>query len=199
MVKHRIAAGKYRNFHSHDILTDGVSWCDVDFLGRDKFTFWNATLETTAYSRHAKIDSAAFNQAYDALTPEEHALRPKWTFKPVAGKPGFSEIVFGKEPAFEKFEGRTFQEQVRHLEGVLDFPVFESIEVDRSYRFGIGLHATIDAPLLTVEIIESFVDMFVEQDRENIYEHGASWTSDRPAKYADAKVYESNSINIDLL
>jgi hypothetical protein len=189
-LKHDIARGKYRNFSSHDVMTHGVSWADVYFIGRDRFTLWNATLQTTANYKDEYYWSLAWDQVYNALTKEEHDSRPNPFKDGIILANGHKQLVFNEEPKFDKFEGRTFQEQMAHVIASLDEPIYERIEIDKSYCYGIGLHVTIDAPLLTAPLIEEFIDSF------NTVENPVSYVGTKPAVHANAVVYASNAIDL---
>jgi hypothetical protein len=191
-LKHNIAKGKYPNFHTYDVLDQGVSWADVYFIGRDKFTLWNATLETAANHRDDHYWSLAWDRTHGALTQEEHDSRPDPFKDGIRLANGYKQLVFNEEPKFDKFEGRTFNEQMDHVISTLTDPVFERIRILPNYRYGIGLEAVLDVPLLTADIIEKFIDGF------NTVKDPINFTRTTPAVHVDAPVYKSNSLDIPI-
>ena len=51
-LKHTIAKGRFRNFESHDVFSDGgLSWADVTFLGSKNTVIWNATVVTASMAK----------------------------------------------------------------------------------------------------------------------------------------------------
>ena len=189
-LKHRIANGKFKNFASWDIFGDGLSWADIYFIGSDKWTLWNATVVTIADAKKGAISTAAWDQAYDALSEEDRKSLPGLKFEPIPDRLGFSTLVKQEQPKFEQFGGHTLREQTKFLEGILDVEVFEKVEFDYSYQYGIGLNVVMDVPLLTVDILTDFVDRFVKDERE--------WVSAKPPVHIDAPVYFSNALDIEL-
>lgn len=188
-LKHRIAEGKFKNFSSWDRFGDGLSWADIYFIGSDKWTLWNATMMTIADAKKNAISTAAWDQAYDALSDEDRKRLPKLKFEAISDRPGYSILVEQEQPTFPQFDGRTLSEQTKFLEDILDVEVFEKVEFDYSYQYGIGLDVVMDVPLLTVDILTDFVDRFVKDERE--------WVSTIPPIHLDAPVYFSNALDIE--
>jgi hypothetical protein len=186
-LRHRIAEGPFRNFASWDVFGDGLSWADIYFIGRDKFTLWNATVRTASMARADLILEVAFDQTWNALTPEQRALRPGLTWEKLPG--GYSRMVSREEPKFDHFDGRDFFEQEDHIAATLDPDVYAEYRIDHSYVYGTGLNVVLDVPLLTPAVLEEFVDGFAANPRE--------WRSDEPCRVVDAPVYHSNYIDVD--
>lgn len=68
--------------------------------------------------------------------------------------------------------------------------VYEQVQLDRSYRFGIGLIATLDIPALTVETINNFVDEFLTQ--------GERPRADRPVAFDRSILDKTHKIESNL-
>ena len=134
----------------------GNDWLDVYFLTADGKGFYNATLETARCAYAERIMDAGYEYA------ESIAPMPDFAFGPADPATGCVELL--PEPAHPAFGGKSRYETAKDkakelaLQGAC--PVFESIELDRSYRYGVGLHAVIDAPELTRERVESFILSF---------------------------------------
>lgn len=195
-LKHQIARGPYRNFTSHDYLTDGVSWCDIYFIGSDRFTLWNATIVTASDDYKGARWSAAYDAVLAQMTSEhreEHLTRNHFSKDEFVTDPSLPKGFRLWRPrivTYDQFDGRTFNEQINHIENTIEVSVFEKIKIDPSYRYGIGLEATLDIALITPDVLSDFVDRFIEGGEQ-------PFISTTPAQLTQEPTFLSNAIVLD--
>ncbi len=143
-------------------------WVDINFLSSDRFTLWNAEFITTQLAVEDAIHERAFRETEARLSPDESEAEYKWEWKSVPLKsPGdlrAKELVRRPDRHYSKFEGRTFKQECERLEAlylVSDPPVVtEQFEIDRSYAYGIGLHAVVAEKNLNRAAIERTIQRF---------------------------------------
>lgn len=144
------------------------SWVDVCFLGSDRFTLWNAEFVTTQLAVEDEIRERAFNAAYAQLSAEEIMAEFSMDWKTVPPKrPGamrMREWVQRPDRHYPQFDGRTFGKECDRLEAhylATDPPVIaERFVIDRSYAYGIGLHAVVREATLDRAAIERTIQRF---------------------------------------
>lgn len=173
-LKKEIEAGPYRNFKTYDYFGDGLSWADAYFVGRDKFTLWNAIFVTVIQQIDDERSSTAFDRVYALLTEEERAENFRMNFGPRQAD-GCRELLFGEPMKFDKFEGRTFREEVERIEQMTEPTGRERVKFLPKYRYGYGVEICLDVPKLTPQIIEDFIDGWDE--KEFVSEHEAEHTT----------------------
>ena len=144
------------------------SWVDVNFLGADRFTLWNAEFVTTQLALEDAVHERAFKETDARLSADESEAEFKWEWKSVPRKhPGdlrAKELVRRPDRYYAQFEGRTFNQECERLEKLYlatDPPlVTERFAVDRSYAYGIGLHAVVAEENLDRAAIERTIQHF---------------------------------------
>ncbi len=163
-----------RDFWTDHLLQDPddpsrtFEWIDIYFLGRDRCTLWNAAVITTALARRDAIHSLAFDIAWAQLSEPEKKAESAIEFKRIPRKrPAdvrLSEWVRRPDSRYLQFEGRTFNEECVRLEAHIQATnppdTGESFTTDRSYAYGIGLHATVAENHLDRAAIERAIARF---------------------------------------
>lgn len=145
-------------------------WVDVYFLGTDRLTLWNAEFITTALAVEDEIRERSFQAAYAQLSPEEVANEFALEWETVPRKrPGvmrMKELVQRPVRHYPQFDGRTFRQECDRLEAhymATSAPVVaERFVIDRSYAYGIGLHAVVAENNLNRAAIERTIQRFRE-------------------------------------
>jgi hypothetical protein len=140
----------------------------VYFLGADRFTFWNATVETLQLAQQDELRDRSFKLAYAQLSAEEIKLEFAIETVSVSRKrPGqMRSRLWIQQPkrGYSQFEGRTFHAECERLEVHLlatDPPtISESFAADRGYAYGVGLDAVVDEPTLDRAAIERCIQRF---------------------------------------
>jgi hypothetical protein len=146
-------------FYTHDYLHGKNGWIDCYFLGKDKFTFYNCTLETTRYAYKEAVNDTTWNSANELL-PYDYNLIFSRDGKESQPDINAKHAEFGGLTRFEWIEG-----EQRRLADARSIQVFERLSLHNDYCFGIGLHATIDVPYLTVDTVNNFISQFLEDEK----------------------------------
>lgn len=144
-------------------------WFDFYFVGKDRFTLWNASIVTARKAFWDEAHNLAHTRVAAMLTPEELAEESKMEFVPAerssTGKILTYQLAERKKMIFEQFGGLTFREQWKKVESeiVRNEPpsIHESFKLDRAYVYGIGLHIVLDAEIINQASIESAIDRFL--------------------------------------
>jgi len=80
-------------------------------------------------------------------------------------KTGMYEVPPREPLRYPELDGMTRFDWVESQQKVIadsgEIQVFEGWTLHRDYAYGIGLHATIDVPCLTIETVNEFVDRFL--------------------------------------
>lgn len=151
-------------FYTHQYVHGDNGWLDVYFLGLRKPLFYNATLQTTRHAYKELVWDRAWDLSFE-VAPTEHDL-PVWegVYKdPATGR----YITSAREPhRYPELGGLTRLDWVYgQLAAIADrgeTSVMEGWSLHRGYHSGIGLHATLDVPSLTVEAVNAFIDRFLQ-------------------------------------
>jgi len=154
-------------FITHDYLHGQNSWIDACFLGRKAPVFYNLTLETTRYAYKEAVWDQAWEQSYVLAPERELSLLDCAVKGPKTGH----YVTPAREPRrYPELDDLTRIEWVqRQLPTIADaktIQVFEEWSLHRDYAYGIGLHATIDAPFLTIDTVNAFIDQFMKLEAD---------------------------------
>lgn len=148
-------------FYSHDYIHGQNGWVDIYFLGKETGVFYNVALQTARYAYKEEVSHAAW-EAAEALAPHRFNLFDDARKDPVTGY-----YVSKPEPegALEVFGGLKrwdwIREEEKRIAEARTVSVHTELTLHRDYHHGIGLHATIDVPFLTVEAINAFIRDFL--------------------------------------
>lgn len=118
-------------FCTKDLLDGKNVLVDLYFLGNKEGIFYNLTLQTARQEYKEEVFRAAINAA-NALEAFDGLTRRQWIER----------------------------EQAR-IADARTINVYPRAELRSDYAFGIGLHATIDVPFLTVGVIKAFIKDFL--------------------------------------
>ena len=143
-------------FFSYDVIGQN-SWVDIYFLSKKKRgVFYNVTLETTHYAYFEGLREKAY-----ALAEQKVAYPDRlWGERDL--KTGYTTLLPEKKSA--GFGGLTRYEwanqRVKEMADAQLHPVGTQIQIDTSYRYGVGLHGTIGAKHLSIQTIIDFIEDF---------------------------------------
>lgn len=153
-------------FYTHDYLHGKNGWIDGYFLSARTRTFYNFALQTTRCAYTEAVRDAAWDAA-DRLVPYDFDITRNSRKDPVTG---LYTLEFPVDNGSEAFGGLTrmawIDSESRRLADLREITVREEVTLHRDYAHGIGLHATIDVPALTVETINAFIRRFLEQEAQ---------------------------------
>jgi hypothetical protein len=132
----------------------------VEFLSRNKFTYWNCTIETASRVFWSKVEAVASAKTQELITesgyvPERLSIK-EFIKNLNSRKPKVIHEVLGN------LSERDYKKSIIPQIILNDPPaVFESIKVDRTYESGLGLHIVIDVPSITHEVIVGVIERFL--------------------------------------
>jgi len=150
-------------FYTHQYLHGRNSWLDLYFLGHKAPTFYNATLQTSRDAYHAAVEKAALDRSYE-LAPDAEPSRWKAAIKdPWTGL----FVVSASEPrSYPELDGLTrsawVDREMRLIADAHTVQLFERWELQDDYAHGLGLHVTLNVEYLNVEVINTFIQRFME-------------------------------------
>jgi hypothetical protein len=156
---------------STDIYIDSsTAWIDIWFLSKRKpLVMYNVTLETTLQAYRDAIRNAAFDATYD-MNNESQMQELDMEVISRDPKNGTVTARFPKPKPRPEFGGLTSKQwhdkQEKRIANSGEICVYEHWTLHRNYHVGIGLHATIHEPLLTIEVINRFVEWFLQTEAE---------------------------------
>jgi hypothetical protein len=171
----RTASEYGQNFTSNLILNEPDrpsfynQWFDLYFLGLDGVTIWNTTLITANQAYWDAISDLAFEESYRLYpsNPSEYDIDTIFipVYHPTTGKKlHYVMREPKKHPALNGMTRYQFVEEYSskliHEDMGNTAPIFESFHSDRTYRYGNGLHAVIDAPEINLHTIETMIATF---------------------------------------
>lgn len=157
----------HQEFDKSSRLAPFNQWFDFLFLGSDGRTVWNAEIVTASRAFWDQANATAWDRATALMTEQELKEEFRYDSKRVVrGNQVFYELKAKKSYPRKCFSGRTFDE---YLLGLRDEIVetaapliWECYEVNRHYRYGIGLHIVVDTEKIDRNIIEAAIERFYE-------------------------------------
>jgi hypothetical protein len=184
-------------FTTHDVI-DGNSWADIYFLStHHRMRIYNATIDTGLYAYAARCEDIAWKNSEKLLPPEED--EPE-SFKDLFVKePGGNLYTLSEDkPSKIERERRALgglrlyewiDREKERLADAGDVFVSPSVRLDHSYRFGVGLMATLPAEFLSIQNLDQFVAEFRERG-EKEYRIDSIKLS-----YPSTRLKEASSVN----
>lgn len=153
-------------FYTHNYMHGENGWIDGYFLGAIKPVFYNFAFQTVQYKYKDLVEESAWDLSYE-VTPVERdpSIFERTVKDPVSGL----YVTSPNEPyRYPELDGLTRYEwaQAQNLK-IADsgeIKVFEHWTLHRDYHSGIGLHATIDVPVLTIEAVNVFIARFLKTE-----------------------------------
>ena len=149
-------------FTTHTFMNGNNGWIDAHFLGTKPPIFYNLMLQTTHCEYKELVRSRAWELS-DELAPERDLPLFDGAFKdPKTG----NYVSRRREPVrYPELENMTRLDwcgaQHQKIADSGDIQVCEKWTLQHYYHHGIGLHATIDVPVLTIEAVNAFIDRFL--------------------------------------
>jgi hypothetical protein len=153
-VKKRISKDEYPNFTSHQIIYNS-GYVDFLFIGEynDESVVWNSTLSTSRGDYYDTVEGKAMDIGYDKY-PSEIDLDNM--FKKIKGTK-YYELI-DPTPELSKARSKLIAEETIKLLNSKEISIAPwNIEIDETYRYGIGLHIRMDVPYFNVNDVEKFI------------------------------------------
>jgi hypothetical protein len=157
-------------FSTHSYIESNTAWIDIWFLSKRKpLVMYNVTLDTTLQAYRDAVWNAAFDATYD-LNNESQMQELEMEVISRDPKTGMVTTRFPEARPRPEFGGLTSSQwqdiQEERIANSGEIRVYEKWTLHRDYRTGVGLHATIHEPYLTIEAINLFVTKFLEKETE---------------------------------
>jgi hypothetical protein len=183
-------------FSTHSYINTNTAWLDIWFLGKKPLVMYSVTLDTTLQSYRDAIWNAAFNATF-AVNSELLAQELEMEVLSRDAKTGVVTTQFPDPLPRAEFGGLTsMQWQKAQEERLADsgqIQVFEKWTLHRDYSCGIGLHATIHEPYLTIDAINRFIKRFLENEAEYKGEQSFQFSFEQ-CRAAERSGQDSNAI-----
>lgn len=179
-------------FYTHNYLHGENGWIDGYFLGRKKPVFYNFALQTVSYAYKELVFDRAWDLSYEVAPVDlDPSIFDRTVKDPVSG---LYETPAHEPCPYPEFNGLTrydwMQAQYPLIADSLEIRVSEHWTVHHDYHSGIGLHATIDVPYLTIDAVNAFIERFLQSEANFTGQTPRSFRFDQIAHWG----MEANSV-----
>lgn len=166
-VKKRIRREEYSDLFTTDQYMGedySPSWADFWFIGthRGRPVVWSACISTTKSDFCEELWDYAFGKAYEKY-PDTVPWKER--FEKVPGK-RYSRMIDPEPELTEKRRVYTNKIMIEALTSGTFFIEEELIEIDETYRWGVGLHVRLNLESITIKDIENFIIAFNTKSTE---------------------------------
>lgn len=149
-------------FTTHTHMHGHNGWIDAHFLGTKPPVSYSLALQTTLCEYKELVRSRAWELSYELASDRDLPLFDGAVKDPTTGH----YVSRRREPVrYPELENMTrldwCEAQHQKIADSGDVHVFEKWTLHHDYHDGIGLHATIDVPVLTIETVNAFIDRFL--------------------------------------
>jgi hypothetical protein len=163
-------------FSTDDYLHGKNGWIDCFFLGSKPPVFYNCVIDTTRNAYKEQVRELAYEQSYALVPPSERSLFDHAVKDPISG---LWAISLPEEERFAALDGLSrrawIERQIPSIANEGEIKVHEGWTLHHDYRFGIGLHVTLDVPYLTIEAVNAFIHRFLATE--------AAYANPNPVSY----------------
>ncbi|ADU72668.1 hypothetical protein [Pantoea sp. At-9b] len=141
-------------------------WSDIFFVGLAPDVFWNAEIITAELALRDAIESRTFEKASSLLNEQERQQEFRMETRPnfnAKGKIVSHTLIRQQEQEYSIFDGLTFSQYVQKCEGEMtrDVPIIcRGYQYLPGYVYGRGLRIIVDAPSLSLQVIEAAIADF---------------------------------------
>ena len=149
-------------FTTYTYMHGNNGWIDANFLGTKPSASYSLALQTTIFEYKELVRERAWELSYDLAPERELPLFDGAVKDPKTGH----YVSRRREPyRYPQLGNKTrlqwCEAQHQKIADSGDVHVFEKWTLHHNYRHGIGLHATIDVPVLTIQAVNAFIDRFL--------------------------------------
>lgn len=216
--EHIVSKDGFKSFRCWQYI-DESGFVDFVFTGvyKDKPVFWNAVMTTANGDYYDKVSSIAMDESYEEY-PWEEGYQPFYSVPCEGddGKKGYSLMTddpnFPDEPARRVLRSKLCAKRTLEILDAKKHPLARwNVDIDESYKWGVGLHIRIDKDFIIEDDIFNFiaaydekgVDVFVDEDLTPVAltadEVGVELSEDeRWVHWKDKKSRDCVALNIDL-
>ncbi len=178
-------------FSTHDYLHGKNGWIDCTFLGRKPPVFYNCVLDTTRNAYKEQVREMAYERSYALATDDGPSFLEQAVRDPVSGMWTSTRPEAKRLDALGGLSRRDWvKQQIPHIADSAVIKIHEGWTLHHDYRFGIGLHAVLDVPYLTIDVVNAFVERFLATE--------ADYADPNPISYRHVEIenwqIESNAI-----
>ncbi len=163
-------------FSTDDYLHGKNGWIDCFFLGSKPPVFYNCVIDTTRNAYKEQVRELAYEQSYALVPPSDRSLFEHAVKDPITG---LWAISLPEEERFAALDGLSRREwierQIPRIANEGTIKVHEGWTLHHDYRFGIGLHVTLDVHYLTIEAVNAFIHRFLATE--------AAYANPNPVSY----------------
>ena len=149
-------------FTTHTYMHGTNGWIDAHFLGTKPPVSYSLALQTTISEYKELVRNRAWELS-DELAPERDLPLFDGAVKdPKTGNYGDHRREPVRYPQLQNMTRLEWCEaQHQKIADSGDIHVFEKWTLHPDYHSGMGLHATIDVPVLTIEAVNAFIERFL--------------------------------------
>lgn len=151
-------------FTAHAYMHDNTSWMDAYFLGNTTNVFYNLDIETTQHHYKEMVWDQAWDESCKLVPFNESWLDGFSKIDKIEGEHStvFSSRVY---PEFGDLNRYSWMlSQLPRIANSKQITVCEKWSLHHDYAYGIGLHACIDVPYITIDALNRFIDRFLETE-----------------------------------
>jgi hypothetical protein len=149
-------------FTTHAYMHGENGWIDAHFLGTKPPVSYSLALQTTIFEYKELVRNRAWELSYELAPERELPLFDRAEKDPKTGNYVSRLREPYRYPDLENMTRLQWSEaQHQKIADSGDIQVFEKWTLHDDYHHGIGLHATIDVPALTIEAVNAFIDRFL--------------------------------------
>lgn len=149
-------------FMTHAYLHGENGWLDANFLGTKPPVSYSLALQTTIYEYKELVRNRAWELSYELAPERDLPLFDGAVKDPKTG----NYVSRRREPCrYPELENMTrwqwCQAQHQSIADSGEIQVFAQWTLRHDYHHSVGLHATLDVPVLTIDAVNAFIERFL--------------------------------------
>lgn len=149
-------------FTTHTFIHGDNGWLDANFLGTRPPISYSLALQTTRYEYQELVRDRAWEQSCERAPERDLPLLDRAVKDPQTGHYVSRRREPRRYPELENLTRLQWCEaQHRRIADSGEIAVFEQWTLHHDYHHSVGLHATLNAPVLTVDAVKVFIERFL--------------------------------------
>lgn len=148
-----------------------LHWADIMFLDRPARSrvIYNATVQTVAMALFNRLEDVVHETIQSRMSTEDGLLDAeslRFRFEPAEPGSNLRRMIMPKHPVLPSLGNRTrhaaeAEEMLRLAANPTEWPVvLPGAQLERGYRYGVGVTLTVDGPTLSVPAMVMAIDRF---------------------------------------